>query len=201
MSDTPIEFYFDFNSPYGYIAAHLLDDLAAKHGRTVDWKPILLGAIFKVTGGKPLPEQPMKGEYHERDFVRSATLHGVEFNFPSSFPFSPVAASRAVYWAKDQAPQNGRKLGLALYQAALRDDRDISSPEVVASVASEAGLDKEAVLAALQDGEVKARLMREVEEAIGKGVFGSPYVIVDGEPFWGVDRLDQVDRWLATGGW
>ena len=197
----PIEFYFDFNSPYGYIAAHLIDDLAAKHGREADWKPVLLGAIFKVTGSAPLPTVPIKGDYATHDFARSARFHGVAFNPPADFPFSPVAASRAVYWAKDRDPAAARRLGLALFQAALRDDRPIAAPATVVAVAAECGCDADAVAAALGDPAVKQRLADEVDAAIAKGVFGSPYVIVDGEAFWGVDRLDMVDRWLATGGW
>src|SRR3546814_9416021 len=101
MSDQDsIEFYYDFNSPYGYIGANLVEDLAAKHGRTVDWKPVLLGAIFKVTGSGPLPEVPLKGDYSARDFARSAKFHGLPYRFPDEHPFSPVAASRAVWWAK-----------------------------------------------------------------------------------------------------
>jgi len=201
MSKAPVEFYFDFNSPYGYIAAHKIDALAAKYGREADWKPILLGAIFEITGSKPLPMVPIKGDYSKRDFERSARFHGVEFKPPVKFPFSPVSASRAVYWAKDQDPQKGRDLALALYHAALRDQRDISGPPAVAEIAAENGFDAAEVLAALQDGAVKARLMREVEEAIEKKVFGSPYVIVDGEGFWGMDRFDMVEKWLETGGW
>ena len=95
MSDAPVEFFYDFNSPYGYVAAHKIEAVAAKHGRTVDWKPFLLGAVFKVTGAVPLPHVPMKGDYARHDFARSARFHDVTYNPPADFPFSPVAASRA----------------------------------------------------------------------------------------------------------
>jgi 2-hydroxychromene-2-carboxylate isomerase len=93
------------------------------------------------------------------------------------------------------------RLAQALYRAYFAEDRDISSPEVTASVASTLGLDREALLAALGDAAVKDRLRSEVDAAIARGVFGSPYIVIDGEPFWGADRLDQVEKWLATGGW
>jgi 2-hydroxychromene-2-carboxylate isomerase len=92
-----IDFYFDFSSPYGYIAAAKIDALAAKHGRGVNWRPMLLGAAMKVTGGAPLPQIPLKGVYAKRDFVRSAQFHGVPFRIPSSFPISTIAAVRAFY--------------------------------------------------------------------------------------------------------
>jgi len=200
MAGAPIEFYFDFNSPYGYIAAHKIDALAAKYGRTVDWRPVLLGAIFKVTGGAPLPDLPLKGEYSKRDFARSARFHGVTINMPAKFPFSPVAASRAVWWAKGQDEAKAHALALALFQAALRDGKDIAGPDAVADIAAANGFDRAAVLAGLNDGAVKQKLIDAVEAAIKAGVFGSPYVVVDGEPFWGMDRFDQLERWLATGG-
>ena len=202
MTNAPVEFYYDFNSPYGYIGANLIGALAAKHGRDIAWKPILLGAVFKITGSGPLPEVPLKGDYAARDFERSAKFHGLPYRFPDEHPFSPVAASRAVYWAGGQQKGADKALTLALYDAVWVRNRSIASPEAVAEVAGEAGLfATEEVLAALQEPAVKQRLMTEVDAAIAKGVFGSPFVIVDCESFWGVDRFEQVDRWLETGGW
>ena len=93
------------------------------------------------------------------------------------------------------------KLALALYRAYFAEDRDISSPEVTANVAAKLGVNRDELVQALDDPAVKERLKSEVDAAIERGVFGSPYIIVDGEPFWGSDRLDQVEKWLATGGW
>ena len=88
----------------------------------------------------------------------------------------------------------------ALYRAYFVDDRDISDPDVAASVAAEAGSDRSAARAAIDDTAIKDALKRDVDAAIAAGVFGSPFVIVDGEPFWGLDRFDQIERWLETGG-
>ena len=139
MSDAPVEFFYDFNSPYGYVAAHKIEAVAAKHGRTVDWKPFLLGAVFKVTGAVPLPHVPMKGDYARHDFARSARFHDVTYNPPADFPFSPVAASRAVYWAK--ADGKAGEMTLALYNAALGEAQDIASPDAVVAIAAKAGFD------------------------------------------------------------
>ena len=94
----PIDFYFDFSSPYGYFASTKIDVLAAKYGREVVWRPFLLGAAMKITGGTPLPNVPLKGDYARRDFARSAKYYGVEFKLPSTFPMSSQAPARAFYW-------------------------------------------------------------------------------------------------------
>jgi 2-hydroxychromene-2-carboxylate isomerase len=89
----------------------------------------------------------------------------------------------------------------ALYRAFFVDDLDISSPEVAASAAATCGIDVKAARAAVDDATIKDALKRANDEAIAAGVFGSPFIVVDGEPFWGLDRLDQIERWLAQGGW
>ena len=198
MAD-PIDFYFDYSSPYGYFAAMKIDDFAARHGRGVNWKPILLGAVFKVTGAQPLPTLPLKGTYALRDIVRSARFHGVDYRHPTKFPIASQAPARAFYWLNDRDPALARKLAQTLYQAYFVEDRDISSPEITAEVAATLGLQRDEVLAALNDTAVKDKLKNEVEAAIKLGVFGSPYVVIDGEPFWGIDRFDQIERWLARG--
>jgi 2-hydroxychromene-2-carboxylate isomerase len=196
----PIEFYFDFSSTYGYLGATRISALAAKHGRVVAWKPMLLGAVFKVTGGTPLPLQPLKGDYSRRDVERLSRLWQVPFRIPSKFPISSQAPARLIVWLEANRPDKQEAAVLALYHAYFVEDRDISSPDVAAEVVSSLAIDREALLAATQDPQIKEKLKNEVEAAIAKGVFGSPFVIVDGEPFWGTDRFDQVDKWLATGG-
>jgi 2-hydroxychromene-2-carboxylate isomerase len=196
----PIDFHFDFSSPYGYLAAELIEALAAKHGRTVAWHPLLLGVIFKTTGGAPLTEVPMKGAYSMHDFARSARYHGVPYRMPSRFPIPAQTPSRIVLALRDRDPALAARVAKALYRAYFVDDRDIADPDVAAAVAGAAGADAAAARAAVDDPAVKEALKREVAQAIAAGVFGSPYFFVDGEPFWGVDRLPQIDRWLASGG-
>jgi 2-hydroxychromene-2-carboxylate isomerase len=197
----PIDFYFDFSSPYGYFASTKIDDLAVKHGRSVVWRPILLGAVFKVTGGQPLPAIPLKGAYAKRDLERTARFLDVPFRLPTRFPVAATAPSRAFYWVGDRDPALARKLARALFHAYFAEDRDISDPEVTITVAAGLGVDRKELAQALNDAPVKERLRTEVDAAIARGVFGSPYIVVDGEPFWGSDRLGQVERWLQTGGW
>ncbi len=196
-----IEFYFDFSSPYGYLAAQRIDETVEEYGREVDWKPFLLGALFEITGARPLPDVPMKGDYARHDLARNARRYDIPFVLPDTFPFMSVAACRATYWLGERDAEHAKALAAALFDAAFGAGQSISRPEEVAAIAAELGHDEGEVRAAVQDQRIKDLLRREVDAAIAKGVFGSPYIIVDGEPFWGCDRLDDVAQWLETGGW
>jgi 2-hydroxychromene-2-carboxylate isomerase len=198
----PVDFYFDFSSPYGYIGAQRIDAIAQKHGRGVNWHPILLGAVFKTEGTQPLTQYPRKGQYSTHDFKRSAREHDIPFNMPATFPLATQAAARGVYWLQQEAPDKAVAFIKAVYAAYFVDGRDISSPELVGEIAAGLGIDLKAFMAGIESPEMKARLRAVTEDAIQhRGVFGSPFTIVDGEPFWGADRLDQLDRWLTRGGW
>lgn len=194
-----VDFYFDFSSPYGYLAAQKIEALAARHGRTVCWRPMLLGVVFKQTGAAPLTEVPVKGPYSRHDFARSARFHGIEFRMPPVFPIPSQAPARMVLWARARSEAEAGRLAKALYRAFFVEGVDISKPDVAAEVAGRAGFDAAQARAAVDDPAMKDALKREVESAIAAGVFGSPFVIVDGEPFWGMDRFDQLERWLAQG--
>jgi len=197
----PIDFYFDFSSPYGYLAAQRIEGLAARHGRTVDWHPVLLGVIFKETGAQPLTQVPLKGDYSRKDMPRSARFLGIEdFRMPSRFPIPTQAAARIVLALKAKNVALSTNVAKALYRAYFFEGRDISDPDVAADVAGRAGADASAMRAAVDDPAVKEALKEEVARAMKAGVCGSPFFIVDGEPFWGLDRLPQVERWLASGG-
>jgi len=197
-----IDFYFDFSSPYGYLASEKIEAMAARHARGVDWRPILLGVIFKQTGAAPLTLVPLKGDYSKRDMPRSARFHGVtDFRMPSRFPIPSQAPARIVLWQKQRDAALAARVVHALYRAFFVDDLDISVPENAVAVAERCGVDTAAARAAIDDPAVKDALRQANDEAIARGVFGSPFIIVDGEPFWGMDRFDQVERWLATGGW
>lgn len=198
----PIDFYFDFSSPYGFLASEKIEALAQRHGREVSWRPMLLGVVFKHTGAAPLTQVPLKGEYSRRDMARSARFHGIDgFRMPSTFPIATQAPARIVLWLQSTDPATATKVVHAEYRAFFVDDVDISDPDNAASVAARCGIDAAAARAAIDDQKIKDALRRSNDQAISAGVFGSPFIIVDGEPFWGLDRFDQVERWLATGGW
>jgi 2-hydroxychromene-2-carboxylate isomerase len=197
----PVDFYFEFSSPYGYIASQIAEDTEKRIGRAMTWRPMLVGPVFKVTGQQPLVSVPMKGDYSKRDFVRTARLHKVPFVYPEKFPINTVGAARAFYWVDDQDPAGARALAKALYRAYFGAGRDISSTDVILDVARSEGIDADALAKALEDPAHKDRVKREVDAAIAAGVFGSPYFIVDGEPFWGVDRMAMLEQWVRSGGW
>jgi 2-hydroxychromene-2-carboxylate isomerase len=196
----PIDFYFDFSSPYGYLASERIDALAAKYGRTTDWHPVLLGAVFKETGVAPLTSIPIKGDYARHDFARSARYRGVPFRMPEKFPISTQTAARIMLWLKGTDPARAVRIAHAFYRAYFVDGIDISEVDQALGVVASHGVDRAAAHAAIGDPEVKEALRREVDRAMARGVFGSPYVIIDDEPFWGFDRLDQIEHWLAKGG-
>ena len=198
---TPIEFYFDFSSPYGYFAAEKIDDMGARHGRAVNWHPVLLGVVFKQTGAVPLTQVPVKGAYSLRDFARTARHLGVPFNMPSTFPIPSQAPARIMLWISSQNQLAGKAYARAAYRSFFVDGVDISKPENAADIAAELGHDRSAALAAVDDPKFKNALKSEVEQAVTAGVFGSPFIVIDGEPFWGSDRMSMAEEWLKTGGW
>jgi len=136
-----------------------------------------------------------------RPQLPGARFHGIaEFRMPAKFPIPTQAAARIMLFAKAQDPALGVSAAGALYRAYFYEGLDISDPDTAADAAATAGVDRAAARAAVDDPAMKEALRREVDAALARGVFGSPFVFVDGEPFWGLDRFDQVDRWLATGG-
>jgi len=197
----PIDFYFEFASPYGYLASTQIDALAERHGRTVVWHPIMLGAAFRETGARPLTQIPLKGPYLLHDVPRFARLLGVPLTLPPVMPMNSLAASRACLWLDEADPAQAKRLARALLHAHWGEGRDLSAPEAVAEVAVDLAIDRDALLAAVADPRIKDRLKAQTQAAIERGVFGSPFIFVDREPFWGADRLPQVEAWLARGGW
>lgn len=196
-----IEFYFDFSSPYGYLASTQIDKLAERRRVKILWRPFLLGVVFKITGTVPLVDVPLKGEYSRHDISRSARLLGVPFRFPDKFPFGTTTACRAFYAVERDDPAAAVRLAKALFQAAFGAGRDIAAVESVIAVAAEAGFDPATIEAGIHDGEAKRRTREIVDTAIQKGVFGSPMFIVGNESFWGADRIPHLEKWLETGGW
>ena len=198
----PNEFWFDFASGYAYFAALEIEALAERHGRSILWRPFTLGAAFKVTGAQGLSRTPLKGEYARRDWQRLARLKGVVFKLPERHPKVGLAAIRAFYHFDRIDPPAAARLAKHIITGYFRDGLDTDDPHAIAHVASQfLGINRESVLAGINDPEVKAIARQYGEAAVVRGVFGSPWIFVDGEPFWGNDRLDMVDRWLSTGPW
>lgn len=196
----PIEFYFDFTSPYSYIASEWIEALAARHGRTVRWHAILLGATFQAAELKSPVSYPVKRDYTLRDFRRSARFEGVPYVQPGEFPISTLNAARVFWWlAESRSADEATAWARAGLRAYFTRGDLLSQPEVLKALAVACGIDPAAAEAAWNDAQWKARLKRANEDAIAAGVFGGPFFFVDGEPFWGNDRKAQIERWLTQG--
>lgn len=195
-----LDFYFDFSSPYSYIASEEIEALAERHGRELRWRPILLGVVFKASGGSPLTEgYGPKARYSVRDFARSAAFVGVPYRHPTVFPVGAVAAARAVLWLQREQPAQAGPFIHAVFRALFVADRNVGDAAVVLELARGIGIDAARLAAGVQEEAIKSALRTEVEQAIARGVFGAPALFVDGEMFWGHDRFAQVERWIATG--
>ena len=201
-SRAPIEFYFDLISPYGYLGSTQIEALAARYGRTVDWKPVLLGiTVMKIMGLPPLMQTPLKKDYVLHDKARMATLLGVPMAEHALEGVNSLAASRAFLWLKAKDPALAKRFAQRIYARLWVEGRDITAVDAVADEAAALGADRGALLAAIDSEEMKQALKDAVQEAVGKGVFGVPTFIVDGEPIWGVDRLWMLEHWLRHGDW
>ncbi|MEE9334865.1 MAG: 2-hydroxychromene-2-carboxylate isomerase [Granulosicoccaceae bacterium] len=200
-----IDFYFDFSSPYGYLGSKRIEALASKYELTINWQPILLGAVFKVSGQAPLTTFPLKGEYALMDFERSAREHGTPYKQPKPFPIAAVAASRAFYWISENPDAaiaaKTANFVHAVFAAYYVEQHDISKADVLAAVVNKLGLNSNTLAEALGQQAVKDRLKNAVDDAIARGVFGSPMMYYGDEPFWGNDRIEQLERWIEKDGW
>ncbi|MCO5977432.1 2-hydroxychromene-2-carboxylate isomerase [Ideonella oryzae] len=199
-SRTPIDFYFDFSSPYSYIANEWIDALAARHGRVVRRRAILLGVAFQAAELKSPVSHPIKRDYALRDFARSARFEGLPYRMPSTFPIPTQNAARVFWWLQEtQGAEAAAAWTRSAFRAFFTRDIVLSDPAALKALLVESGVDAEAAEAAWNDPVWKDRLRQANEQAIAAGVFGAPFFVIDGEPFWGNDRKLQMERWLGQG--
>lgn len=196
----PIRFYFDFSSPYSYMASEWVQALAARHGRTVEWHAILLGATFAAAGLRPPVDHPVKRDYVLRDFARSARFEGLPYRQPEVFPVPTQLAARVYWWLHDtrdaDAAVDWARLVLRAY---FTRGIAVHDPASLDALAREFGLPDGQAEAVWSAQAWKDRLRAVNDAAIHAGVFGAPTFVVDGEPFWGNDRRAQIERWLGSG--
>ncbi|MFO0723807.1 MAG: 2-hydroxychromene-2-carboxylate isomerase [Myxococcota bacterium] len=191
----PIDFYFDFISPYAYLGWTQIHGLAARHQRAVRPQPVLFAALLNANGQKGPAEIPRKRIYVFKDTLRTALHLGVPFGAPKSHPFNPLLMLRVCSLPMESAAQ--KTLIDACFHAVWGGPgRAVEEPEVVAAIATEAGLDGPALVAQATGEENKARLKATTETLLERGGFGVPSLWVDGELFWGLDAFPHVERRL-----
>lgn len=188
-----IEFYFDYASPFAYLATTQLPRLI-ESGIEVTLKPIVLGGLFKALGTANVPLFEMsqaKRDYQLRHLLRSAAAFGVPFRFATKFPMNTVKALRLTSIV---AAEQRLQLALAIFDAFWVHDRDISSDDELRSIAHAVGIDAVAIWPKLELEETKRALRDATDSAMARGVFGVPTISCDSELFWGQDQIGLVAR-------
>jgi 2-hydroxychromene-2-carboxylate isomerase len=190
-----LEFFFDYGSPFSYLADTQLAALAQRTGARVVYRPMLLGAILKETGNASPMTVPAKGRYMSVELQRWARRYGVPFAANKFFPINTMRLMRGAVAAQ----QTGcfAEYHRAIYPAFWVDSANLGEPEVIRSVLVKAGLNADLMLARMEEPEVKAQLRLNTEEAVRRGVFGAPTFFVGEELFWGNDRLTFVEEALT----
>lgn len=196
----PIEFWFYFTSAYAYFASLEIEDVAREAGRELVWRPFMLGSAFEVTGARGLSNTPLKREYALHDWDRIARKRKVAFELPPAHPVLPIAATRAFYRLEEESPDAAVAFAKRVFELYFTQGLDTRDPQAVAALA-ETFLPGADILAALSSDHYKRLVRQRSEEAVQRGVFGSPWMFVAGEPFWGWDRLPMLREWLKSGGW
>jgi len=186
-----VEFYFDFGSPYSYLAYKALPGIAAAHGAKIVWRPMLLGGVFKATGNHSPVEIPAKGKWMQQDMQRWAARYGAVFRNNPHFPINTLVLMRGAAGMQMRG-QDFDKYVEAIFRAMWENPRNLGEPQELAAVLRQAGFDADAFLALVNDPAVKEQLKKNTEEAVARGVFGAPTFFVGEEMFWGQDRLDFV---------
>jgi 2-hydroxychromene-2-carboxylate isomerase len=191
-----VEFYFDFGSPYSYLAYKALPGIAAAHGALIVWRPMLLGGVFKATGNHSPAETPAKGKWLQQDLRRWAQRYSVAFDHNPYFPVNTLTLMRGAVGLQTQGPIFHKYME-AIFHAMWGEPRNLGAPDELVSVLRQAGIDVEAFQSLINDPAVKDQLKKNTEEAVARGVFGAPTFFVGQEMFWGQDRLDFVAEALA----
>ena len=183
-----IDFYFDVVSPYSYIASRLIDDVVERNNAKLNWKPILLGGVFKAIEGVIAPGLvPVKKPYLIKDLKRLSTFYNIPFKMPSDFPISTVLPMRVLSaLTKEKIPQSAQ----TLFKAYWSENKDISDPEIVSKIIDSDSVER----AGIQ--EVKDKLFQTTKEAVERGTFGAPTFFIGNEMFFGHDRINLIDNHL-----
>jgi 2-hydroxychromene-2-carboxylate isomerase len=189
-----VEFLFDFGSPTSYLAYKQLPKITARHGARIIWTPILLGAVFKATGNASPAMVPAKARYMNGDLARFAARYGVVLNFNTHFPVNTLPLMRGA--VAYQPTQNFDIYVNAMFDAMWAHPRNLNDPAEIAHVLNDIGLEPDDFMGRIERSDVKEKLKANTEGAVARGVFGAPTFFVNGDMFFGQDRLDFVEEKL-----
>ncbi len=199
VAASPIRFYFDFNSTFSYLAIQRIDDIATAHGRRVDWRALSLGHLFQAQGIAPPPTIPAKFAYLATDFARSCEMAGLPHRLPAPFPPDVKLARQLFWYLKARDEMRAHVYARAVSRAVFGQGHAVATQAQILAVLADGPEVSEAdVAAAATDAVAKQAVVTCLEDAKADGVIGAPFMILDGEPFWGADRLEHLIRRLAS---
>jgi 2-hydroxychromene-2-carboxylate isomerase len=192
-----IDYYFATISPFTYIAGTRMEQVAARHGATVTYKPFSIMDLFARTGGTPPKDRhPNRQAYRLQEIRRQAARNGMPITLhPAHWPTNPAPSSYAIIAAQNAGGGDLGALVAGLTRACWAEERDVAQDEVIADCLEAAGFDRALVNRGLMEG--AETYARNLEDAVAAGVFGAPFYVVGAERFWGQDRIEDLDRHLA----
>lgn len=189
-----VEFYYDFASPYCYLVSTQIEAICKKYNAAVEWKPFLLGGVFKETGNHSPILIPSKKTYIVEDLGDWARHYGVEFDFPALYPVQSLRAMRGALAAIEK--RKIRDYTHKLFRLYWVQGKDLSQDEVLKRAVCEIGMDADWFLSRIAEQDIKDKLREETAKAVKRGAFGAPTVFIGDKMFWGNDRLTFVEEYL-----
>ncbi|CAN5616049.1 MAG: 2-hydroxychromene-2-carboxylate isomerase [Actinomycetota bacterium] len=195
-----VEFYYDLVSPFSYLAQTQIDRVRDETGAEISWRPMLLGAVHKLSGNSAPITVPAKGRYSFKDIHRWAAHYGASLQFPEAFPFKTITTMRAAVFCEERGKlEEFTREAFKMYWEDGNSPDGLEADESghVSEVARRIGMEPEEVLEGASEQRVKDKLKNETERAVERGVFGAPAFFVGDEMFWGNDRLHFVEGALA----
>jgi 2-hydroxychromene-2-carboxylate isomerase/predicted thioesterase len=190
-----IDFWFDFHSPWCYLASTRIGDVARRHGADLRWRPVHLAKLIdRIDGRRPLEGNPAFVRWYKQDLLDQAALLSLPFRPHPDYPLRPSRALRTALWAAEQG--KAEAFVCSLMRGYWSEDADITDIGTLARYAAAAGLEPAAVREAATGERTKQALDANLEEAIAAGLFGLPTAVLDGKLFWGNDHIDLLEIWL-----
>lgn len=194
-----IEFWYEFASGYSHITAGRIEELAKSNNIEIIWRPFLLGPIFKSQGWdtSPFNIYESKGKYMWKDLERQCIKYKIKYKRPSVFPRLSLPATRVALITLEQGWC--AEFTKRIFAANYTHDLEISDNEIISGIINDLGRSGQEIIKLSQSPQIRLKLREQVDEAVSKGIFGAPSFIVNGELFWGNDRLEDTIEFCNKG--